>query len=530
MTVTRAGYGLFDALERVVDRRPDDVAVRCGASSWTFAELRDRVVRLANAWREAGIAPGDRVAVLADNCHRFVELYWACAYLGAVVVPLERRLGVEEVRTLLHEVQPAAVVAGHAEQLGGLVPLIDSPRLWVTLSDTAPPGAAGASTPPPGWSSAEAQMAASSDAAEPAHLDAGAPVAVFYTAAVEGRSRGAVVTHRNLLAQAVQTGEGLGLVPGEAQGLFLPLAHTFGAYLMFVATCRGVTNTILSSFDPVEAATLIDAGQVTFFAGFAPMPARIADAAAEAGLRLSGRLRLVMGLDGPATIERYLDLGVRWMNFYGQTETAGLVALGEVAPGAVDPAAVGSALLLCRLSLRDDAGRPVPAGEAGEAWVRSDVVVERYWPDEPTRLSADGWLRTGDVLSAGPGQALRFIGRTTDKDLVKPGGLNVYPAEVEALLAAHPGVARAFVFGLPDPEWRERVCAVVLPSDPADPPAVDALVEHCRRGAARFKCPRAILVVADGAADLTRVSARDRYRGQLEALEPTAAEGTGLVV
>lgn len=516
MAPTPAVYGLWDALERVVDAGPERVALRCGDSSWTFAALRDRAARLGNAWRSAGAGPGDRVVVVADNCHRFCEVYWACAYLGAVVVPLERRLGASETRDLIDTVTPTVIVAGTAELASTLADLGAAAPVWTTLDA---PG-----TDPTGM---EAMVAAADAEVRPEPVAADAAVAVFFTAAVEGRPRGAVVTHRNLLAQAVQTGEGLGLVADDAQGMFLPLAHTFGGYLMVVAACRGVATTLLAGFDPAEAARLIDAGHVSFFAGFAPMPARVADAAAAAGLTLTGRLRMVAGLDGPASIQRYLDLGVRWVNFYGQTETAGLVAAGEVHPGSVDPAAVGRPLSLSRLSVRDADGRPVRPGEAGEVWVRSDVVVSRYWPDEPTRLSDDGWLRTGDVMAAGPGHQLRFIGRTSDKDLVKPGGLNVYPAEVEAVLAAHPGVARAWVFGLPDPEWRERVCAVVVAGD-GPRPSVDELRAHCQGRAARYKCPRAVVVVDDAPADLTRGGARERYGAVLESLVPAAAEGTGL--
>jgi acyl-CoA synthetase (AMP-forming)/AMP-acid ligase II len=518
VTITpAAGYTLWDALERVVDEEPEAVALRCAGSSWSFAELRDRSGRLGNAWRAAGVGPGDRVAVVSDNCHRFVEVYWACAYLGAVIVPLERRLGPSETRTLIEAVNPAVVVGGTVELVGELRSLCAAPAVWTTLDAPA--------ADPTGL---EALVAGADPALRPEATVADSPVAVFFTAAVEGRPRGAVVTHRNLLAQAVQTGEGLGIGPEDSQGMFLPLAHTFGGYLMFVAACRGVTTTLLAGFDPAEAARLIDAGQVTFFAGFAPMPARIADAAAKAEHTIAGRLRMVAGLDGPAGIQRYLDLGVRWFNFYGQTETAGLVAAGEVQAGAVDPAAVGRPLGLSRVSLRDGDGRPVRPGEAGEAWVRSDVVVQRYWPDEPTRLSDGGWLRTGDVLTAGPGQQLRFVGRTSDKDLIKPGGLNVYPAEVEAVLAAHPGVTRAFVFGLPDPEWRERVCAVVVAAAGGVPPAVDDLRAHCQEHAARYKCPRAVIIISEAPADLTRVTAKDRYASALEALLPAPAEGAGL--
>lgn len=501
------GYGLADALHRVADLHGDEVAVRCGEEVWTFSQLRDRVARLAAAWRQAGVAPGDRVAVLADNCHRFAETYWACAYTGAVCVPVERRLSGDEIRGLLEQVAPAALVGGTAAQLDTLRRAAPgAARLEVVL--------AGA----PGPTRSHDDLLATGSGADGATpVDPDAPVAVFFTAAVEGRPRGAVITQRNFVAQAVQTSVGLGIGPGDRQGMFLPLAHTFGGYLMFVASCSGVATTILAEFDPVAAARLVAAGNVTFFAGFAPMPARLADAAAEAGLTFPGGLRMVIGLDGPPTISRYLGLGVRWMNFYGQTETSGLVAVGEVTADRVDPTAVGRPLALSRLSLRDEAGTPVPAGEAGEAWVRSDVAVARYWPDEPTRLSDDGWLRTGDVLAAGPGFGLRFIGRTSDKDLVKPGGLNVYPAEVEQLLAAHPGVAAAFVFGLPDPEWHERVCAVVVAADPASPPGAEELRAHCQERAARFKTPRSILVLTEAPEGLTRATANEHYASELEA-------------
>ncbi len=505
MTPPASRFGLFDALERVAEMSPRSVAVRCGGDSWTFSELRERVVRLGNTWRAEGLGPGDRVAVLADNCHRFVEVYWACVYLGAVVVPLERRLVDDEVVAILGEIQPTLVITDDPEKLE-LLGRPESVRMSAVFDG-----------PAHGATALDEWIGEGAAAIQPAPGDPDRAVAVFYTAAMQGHPQGAVVTQRNLLTQAAQTAAALGLVEEDSQGLFLPLAHTFGGYLMFVGTCRGVAITVLTQFDPVAAAKLIDAGDVTFFAGFAPMPARIADAADAAALTISGRLRLVVGLDAAATIRRYLDLGVRWMNFYGQTETSGLVAAGEVHPDAIESSYVGRPLMLSRLSVRDQAGKPLPAGEAGEVWVRSDAVVQRYWPDRPTMLSADGWLRTGDILAAGVGQEFRFIGRTTDKDLIKPGGLNVYPAEVEEVLTAYPGIARAFVFGLPDDEWGERVCAVVIAADSAAPPRARALAEHCRTRIAGFKCPRTIYVATDvmDAESMTRQSASRRFRAQV---------------
>ncbi len=502
----RPGYNLFDALERATAIGPDAVAVRCGATTSSFAELRERVVRLGNAWRAQGLGRGDRIAVLSDNCHRFAEVYWAAAYLGAIVVPLESRLGDDEIGAVIDAAAPAALYAGDAGHLARLR------RLVPQMATDAICGEAGT-----GATDFDGFVAAGDPVAVEEHVAPDDPVALFFTAAVEGRPRGAVVTHRNLLAQAQQTADGIDLGPADVQGLFLPLSHTFGGYLLFVAGCRGVATTLLATFDASEAARLIGAGLVTWFAGFAPMAARVADAAEAAGVALGGRLRLIIGLDAPAVIERYLDLGVAWWNFYGQTETAGLVAMGEVVARPAVSEFVGRPLAQSRVSIRDQEGRAVPAGEAGEAWVRSDVVVERYWPDESTRLTDDGWLRTGDVLRAGPRSELWFVGRTTDKDLIKPGGLNVYPAEVETVLLTHAGVARAWVFGLPDPEWRERVCAVVVPPASAVPPTEEELKAHCRARAAAFKCPQRVLVVTEGPEllQLTRLEARERYAGAL---------------
>lgn len=509
------GYHLLDAFERTVALHRDRPAVRCGDSQMTFGALHERVSRAAASLGRLGLRPGDRVAVLSANCHRMLELYWACAAAGAPVVPLEARLSEAEMGAVLSEAAPALLIADTPERVDLLRSLPGAPSGAVCLRGGHPDAAdyEGLATTP-------------GEMAWP-DIGADAAVAIFYTAAVEGKPRGAVVTHRNLLAQVAQTGAALGLDERDAHGLFLPLSHTFGAYLMFVAACHGAATTILATFDPVAAARRISAGEVTFFAEFAPMAQRIADAAAEADLPMPGKLRAVLGLDVPATIGRYLRSGVRWFNFYGQTETSGLVTAGEVVADDVSATCVGRPLSLSRLSLRDQDGAPAPEGEAGEAWVRSDAVVERYWPDEPTRLTADGWLRTGDVLRADSGGRLWFIGRTSDKDLIKPGGLNVYPAEVERVLGDHPAVARAFVFGVPDSQWRERVCAVVVPAAGASVDVAE-LAGFCQSRIARFKCPQSVLVAPELAASgepVTRQDVKDRFGARLEASDAASAPG-----
>jgi len=320
-----------------------------------------------------------------------------------------------------------------------------------------------------------------------------APVLMMHTAAVAGRPKGALLTHRNLITQASQTGEVFGLGPGVTQGLLLPLSHTFGAYLMFVGMVRGATTTVLESFDPAAVVRLIDQGRIEFYAEFAPMGQRILDAAGEAGITLGGKLKMVTGLEVASTMERYLAAGVSFYCLYGQTETAGLVSAGAVTREGIAPNYAGRALNLSRLSLRDEQGAPVEPGEPGELWVRSDCVVLRYWPDESTNRTEDGWLKTGDLLRAEHGGDLFFYGRVAARDLIKPGGLNVYPAEVEQVLLAHPRVQRAFVFGVPDPEWREKVVAVIdVEGETAG--VEEDVMEHAARRLASFKRPKVVIV------------------------------------
>nr|WP_246136612.1 class I adenylate-forming enzyme family protein [Leekyejoonella antrihumi] len=513
------GFTLFDAFERSAALHAQRPAVRCGSNTWSFQQLHSRVSAVCTALRERWLRPGDRVVVRSDNCHRYMELYLACAGLGAIVVPLDVRLAEEEVRAILAETAPTLLVADQVERLEWMHRLYSGAEASVLLGDGSTPSGEGV----------VAYESLTSGPTRPVRdgvIGADAPVALFYTAAVAGRPRGAALTHRNLITQVTTTGEPLDIGEQDAHGVFLPLSHTFGAYLMFVAVCRGAANTMLTSFDPNEAARRIAAGEVSFFAEFAPMAARIADAADAAKSAFPGGLRLVMGLDAPVTIARYRDAGVQWWGFYGQTETAGLVAMGRVGDGPIESNYVGRPLPLVRMSVRDSKGSPVEPGEPGEAWVRSDAVVQRYWPDEPTRLTQDGWLRTGDVLRVGADQNMWFIGRTSDKDLIKPGGLNVYPAEVELALQAHPAVSRAFVFGVPDPAWRERVCAVVLPSAEFGGTDAAALAAFCATKIAGFKCPRAdsIVIVADGG-DLPEAPSREAMRRRYGARLETVAKG-----
>lgn len=499
------GFNLVDAFQRVLAMHPEKTAIYCGGNSFTFLEMEDRIVRIASSLVKKGVVFGDRIAVLSSNCHRYVELYWAGAILGVAIVPLESRLTEDDMRFILSEVQPKVLVGDTRERAHLLASLYPSSS-FVVLMDGDSDGVRLVQYE-------ELAVGEPRDLAA-SEIDSDTPIAIFYTAAVEGRPKGAIVSHKNLVCQSVQTGNRVGMNEEDSHGVFLPLSHTFGAYLMFVATCNGAANTLLSIFDAYGAVELIQKGRVTFFAEFAPMGERIWQAAQQSGVVLAPKLRFVFGLDLPPTIGKYLDAGVRFWCLYGQTETAGLVTMGESLPGRVVANYSGTPLELTNISLRGEDGKVVDDGQAGEAWIRSDCVVTHYWPNEPTRLTPDGWLRTGDILRSEPGQEFFFVGRKSDKDLIKPGGLNVYPAEVEQVLCQHEMVKSAYVFGVPDPVWRERVCAVVVPRQERTVNLEIELRNVCERNLPSYKQPVELVIAEELVSEtegLSRAEVKARY-------------------
>src|SRR4051794_20197619 len=477
-------FTLVDVVNRNAAMFPDRVAFVFGDQRISHAAHRSHVERLAAALSALGIASGDRIVVLADNCPEFIELYGAAAWLGAILVPINWRLSADEIAYIVGDAAPKLVVSDSAHHAVFLTarPEFSGVARWIGIGFTAAPFVplddfiSGAAVAPP-----------------PHNRDG--PLVMIHTAAVGGRPRGALVSQAGLLANAVQAIHAWSVREADVSYAPLPLFHIAGLNLLLTCFCAGAASVVVPRFEPKEAVRLISSESVTLFVEFAPMLGALLDAAGDG--RSLASLRVVSGLDTPETITRLESTcpGACFYAGFGQTETSGFVTM---APFRARPGSAGRPVLMVSVAVVDESDRPVPTGETGEIVVRGPGVFEGYWncPDDTAATFCNGWHHTGDNGAFDADGYLWYRGRSPAKELIKPGGENVYPAEVEAALKAHADVAEAVVFGVPDKEWGEAIKAVCILRAGAAATS-DQISAFVASRIARYKRPKHLVLAQD---------------------------------
>lgn len=527
-----AALGYADVLDRSARLHGHRVALVDGDRRTSHAELADLTVRLASALDRRGLRRGDRVAVMARNRVEVMVCLGAAARIGAALVPVNWRLTPGDVAHVLGDAAPrVAVVApdlwGAFQEATDAVPGLRCEP--VVLDDDGGEGEASC----PEGALRFCDLVAEDAGDRPPAAAAGEDdvLALMYTAAVSGRPLGAMMTQRAFVAQAANLSAAFGFVPGDVYVNYLPLFHTAGLAYTVALLQAGAEVHLMARFDATAAARAVGRHRVTVLAGTQPMGAEILEAARAGGYDLTS-LRLMLGREAPAVMRAYADVapGVHWViGNYGQTETHGQAVVGDLTPArdaeGATPRGWETPVTVVRIA--DDDGRELPPGETGEILVRGPTVCVGYWGATETneRVLRDGWWHTGDLGVRAEDGSIRFVARKPEKELIKTGGENVYPAEVEAVLRRHPAVVDVVVLGVPDPRWRETVKAVVLvdgaalPEDPAREALVAELLDLCRRDLAGYKMPRVVEVVAhlprrpDGLVDRAAVHARHGEAG-----------------
>ena len=495
-------FTIHDMIARGAAVYGDAPAVIQGERVVSFQTLAQRVDELAAGLVGLGLAPGDRICILAQNDAAYLELYGACARQGLIAYPINWRLTAQEVERVVERARPAMMVVDASTQalVGGWLAGAGVSHRY-QLGEGAGAGFAPLAT-----------LYRAGAAPAPAEVPADAPFAVISTAAVDVIPRGAVLTHANVIAANLTTIGSLGFTARDRYLAALPLFHVSALGMAMAHMHAGGASVIVSRFDPAEAVALIDRHQVTHLSDFPPVLSTLLDAAEKAGSALAS-LTHVSGLDTPPTIQRLHEkTRAQFWTGFGQSETSGFVTIQRVDER---PGASGRPVPSARVRLVDDYDREVPEGTPGEIVVRGPLVFQGYFgqPDVTAYTFRNGWHHTGDVGRFDAEGYLHYVKRKPEKELIKPGGENVYPAEVEAVIMQMAGVTGVCVYGIPDAKWGEAVKAVVEVAAPGAHTA-QQVTDFVGGKIARFKRPHVVTFcdalprTAEGTIDREAVKAK----------------------
>jgi fatty-acyl-CoA synthase len=459
---------------------PDRTAVIFEDRTVTYGELADRVTRLARGLRGRGVSPGDRVAYLGPNHPAFLETLFATAAVGAVFVPLNYRLTSPELEYMLGDCGAEMLIyaPGQAHVVAGMHV---HARHMVALDE--------------GYEDLVAEGAPEPLDEPVGHDDT---CMIMYTSGTTGRPKGAVLTHGNVTWNCVNVLLDLDLTRDEVTLVSAPMFHAAALGMTCLPTfLKGAAAVIMPAFTPDDAFDLIEKHRVTFMFGVPAMFAAMSQTPRWANADLSSvRILECGGAPVPgALIETYRERGLIFLQGYGMTEAApGALFLGPESADRVGSA--GKASFFTDVRLVGPDGSPPPAGEPGEIQVRGPNVMKGYWkrPDDTRAAFAENrWFRSGDAAFTDDEGFFYIYDRI--KDMIISGGENIYPAEVERVLAGHPDVAECAVIGVPDERWGEVGKAFVVPRAGAEIEA-GALLESLRGTLAGYKIPKFVEVVA----------------------------------
>lgn len=456
------------------DTRPLAVAVRGDGRVWTYARLQERAAAVRRRLHAAGVAPGERVLLVAPSVPEFVAAFHGIAAAGAIVVPVNVAATADEVAHVLADagcthalawVEACEATDRAAAALGGVV--VD--RLGPEL----------------------ASMPAAPVVAAPHPVAGDMTAVIVYTSGTTGPPKGAELTHANLRACAEAFVEVLEVGEGDALGTPLPLFHVFGgAVVMGTALLAGVPLSLVSRFSVVPTMEMIRRDAVTVFVGVPTMYNALLRAQGEDHGLDALRVCVSGGASLPERVLRGFDerFGAVILEGYGMTETTGAATFNRL-DRRRKTGSVGAPLPGVAVRVVGPTGADAPVGEVGEVLLRGTTAMKGYWghPEATAATLRGGWIHTGDLGALDADGDLRIVDRK--KDLIIHGGYNVYPREVEEVLYRHPDVVEAAVVGVPDDHYGEQVGAVVALRPDARPDAA-ALQAWLEERLSAYKVPR----------------------------------------
>ena len=483
------GLGLAEWLRRRCRMDPDRPALSFEGGCWTYRELLAETERYAAVLAAGGLKHGDRVAYLGLNHPSLLIALFASARLGAIFVPLNFRLTAAELAGILGDAAPHTLIAA-----GSHLDRIDTIRDGLGCRRYL--GLDGVTS---GWECLPEVLTNPGPPPPAADLAADDTAVIMFTSGTTGRAKGAMLTHANLWANNVNWSLAVEFAASDIALNSAPLFHVGGLCVVVLPVLMAGGHVILKSgFDAVDTVTSIAQARVTVAFGMPAMLQAMTETSDFATSDLSS-LRLVIagGASVPASLLRtYEARGIPISQGWGMTETATTVTFLSPRQAAAKLGSCGLAAMLSEFRLIDLNGDPITEPDVkGEICARGPNVTPGYWNRPDAKAEAfdrDGWFRSGDIGFLDRDGHLYVCDRL--KDMIISGGENIYPAEIEGVLCAHPAIAEIAVIGAPDPRWGERVVAVVA-LRPGAALSLDELQKFARQSLAGCKIPRELRLV-----------------------------------
>jgi long-chain acyl-CoA synthetase len=482
------------SLGRAARYYPERTAFASGGTRSTFRELHGRVASVAAALNKHGFGVGDRLAILLPNEPDYIELVYACAWLGVIVVPLNIRLSLIEIDNILADANPR-----------GLIRLSSLPIPTVRLS----------------WQLAldEEPLDVQSDSYPDAIYDPEAILTLIYTSGTTGRPKGVEQTHANILANIHHLNY---WIPYREGGVYLhaaPIFHILDFPFMFAAPAFGACQVTIPKFSPQSFCETVERERVNRTVLAPTMINMLTQFPELKNYDLTSLEVLAYGGSpmAPELIRRVRENlpNLKLIQGYGLTEAGFLTGLQDDEHTEDRLMSCGRACPGIDVRVVDNSGKEVGVGRQGELVARGANVTRGYWnnPGETTRAFQNGLFRTGDVGYQDADGYFYILDRL--KDMIVTGGENVYSGEVEAVIYELPAVREVAVFGIPDPQWGELVMACVA-LKPGKSLSKDELIAHCRRSLANYKIPRRVEfseteLPKDGAGKILKRILRERF-------------------
>jgi acyl-CoA synthetase (AMP-forming)/AMP-acid ligase II len=494
-----------DLLRKNAREIPQKIAVISGDTGYKYRyeEFNERVNRLAKAFFELGIKKGDRIAVLQHNCTQYVEIFFACAKTGVILVPLNFRLASRELMHIINDAEPGAMIVGK-EYIGRIDSMIDDAEVDVDMGREKIISIGNDNR----GLNYERLVSTSYSSEEPVEdrdrnmtLAEDDVMTIIYTSGTTGLPKGVVQTHKNLLTATKNVLATFSIVPQDITLLVTPFFHVTPIWPMLSHLYVGGTSVVMRRFEPGAVLKKIEEEHVTNVNVVPIMILRMLECPEIKRCDISSLKWISYGA-APMPVEllkRAISVfGNIFIQVYGLTESYILSYLPqedhidveiESNGGLKKISSCGKPMVNCDVRVVNEARDEVSQGEIGEIIARGDSIIERYWnkPEETANTFNNGWLYTGDIATVDKAGYIYILDRK--KDMIISGGENIYPREVEEVIYKHPAVREAAVIGVSDEEWGESVCAYVVVKD-GEKVSEDEIVGLCVKELANYKKPR----------------------------------------